>query len=317
MLRNSLVLALALTSIASAQLPDIGPAPGKLYDVGGRKLHLLCSGAGSPTVVFEAGASAFSIDFTLVQRELAKTTRVCAYDRAGSAWSDPAPPTPAITRDLRALLTAAGEKSPYLLVGASMGGLYVREYQADHPSEVAGLVFIDPTSDDRLFTYYEGNVVPIASLTADQYRSVIPMRDVQIRRRQPQTGTPFDRLPPDLYQLRIRLDTRLIASFPDMITYDVNIASAERERARLARLKALRTERAQPLGDLPVVVLTRGLDIGDGLEASHAMLAQMSRNRSHTVVAGSGHEVHLFAPEAVVKPVRDLVEALRAKKVSK
>src|SRR5688572_5833188 len=82
----------------AAQQPDLAPAPGKLVDVGGRRLHLLCSGHGAPTVVLEAGASSFAIDWTLVQRELAKTTRVCSYDRAGMGWSDaPNGSTPAST----------------------------------------------------------------------------------------------------------------------------------------------------------------------------------------------------------------------------
>src|SRR5438067_7809623 len=71
--------------------PLPAPPPGRLVDVGGRKLHLLCSGAGSPTVILEAGASAFAIDWALVQPEIARTNRVCSYDRAGHGWSDPDP----------------------------------------------------------------------------------------------------------------------------------------------------------------------------------------------------------------------------------
>ena len=67
---------------------DLPPAPGKLFDVGGgRKLHAICTGTGAPTVVIEAGASSFAIDFTLVQRQVEKSSRVCSYDRAGSGWS--------------------------------------------------------------------------------------------------------------------------------------------------------------------------------------------------------------------------------------
>src|SRR3954471_24802761 len=80
--------ACVLAGRGAAQAPDIGPPPGRMVDVGGRRLHLLCSGSGSPTVVLEAGASAFAIDWTLVQNEIAGTNRVCSYDRAGSGWSD-------------------------------------------------------------------------------------------------------------------------------------------------------------------------------------------------------------------------------------
>ena len=73
----------------SGQLANLPPPPGRLVDVGGRKLHLNCTGSGSPTVVFEAGASSFAIDFSLVQTELARTIRVCSYHRIGHGWSDP------------------------------------------------------------------------------------------------------------------------------------------------------------------------------------------------------------------------------------
>ena len=119
LLRSSLICCLLAAPMAAQDLP---PAPGKLVDVGnGRRLHLLCGGTGSPSIIIEAGAPAFAIDFTLVQRELEKTHRVCSYDRAGSGWSDPLPPfTPAAdTADLHALLQAAKEPPPYVLVGAS------------------------------------------------------------------------------------------------------------------------------------------------------------------------------------------------------
>src|SRR5919198_1243925 len=136
-----------------AQQPELPPAPGRLVDIGGRRLHLLCSGAGAPTVVLEAGASAFAIDWTLVQREVARTNRVCSYDRAGMGWSDPSAASTLAgdVRNLHGLLTEAAERPPYVMVGASRGGLLVRLYVADYPDEVAGLVLVDPASEDRLF----------------------------------------------------------------------------------------------------------------------------------------------------------------------
>src|SRR5687767_9494812 len=76
-------------ALGFAQSADIGPAPGRFVDLGNRKLHLNCVGSGSPTVILEAGASSFAIDWSLVQPEIAATQRVCSYDRAGSGWSDP------------------------------------------------------------------------------------------------------------------------------------------------------------------------------------------------------------------------------------
>ena len=120
------------------------PPPGRLIDVGGRKLHLDCAGKGRPTVVLVAGGGAFSIDWALVQPKVAQETRVCSYDRAGLAWSDPGPADETVEQtvsDLHILLKNAGEQGPYLLVGASIGGIYIQAYQRAFPKEVAGLVF--------------------------------------------------------------------------------------------------------------------------------------------------------------------------------
>src|SRR5207247_2474711 len=127
-----------------AHAATMAAPPGKLVDIGGRKLHLLCTGSGSPTVVLVAGGGAFSIDWALVQPQLARTTRVCSYDRAGLGWSDGGPADETVEQtldDLHRLLSAAGERGPYLLAGASIGGIYIRAYQHAYPAEVAGLVF--------------------------------------------------------------------------------------------------------------------------------------------------------------------------------
>jgi pimeloyl-ACP methyl ester carboxylesterase len=317
--RHIVVATICVSARLSAQLPDIGPAPGKLVDVGGRKLHLLCTGPaatrGAPTVVLEAGASAFSIDWTLVQREVARANRVCSYDRAGSAWSDPSKASgdANVASDLNRLLEVAGEHAPYIMVGASLGGMFVRLYQADYPNDVAGLVLVDPASEDRLFTYFEGKGVLIGSLTAEQVRSMVPQRSVTVPRRRPQTGAPFDKLPAELYELRIKLDTRLIASIPDTISPEFIAALREGERARLARLLEQRSKEEHPLGDRPIVVLSRGMESSAEMQAVHAGIARLSTNSRHTVIAGSGHEIHLFEPSAVIRAITDVLVAVREK----
>ncbi|HEY9014914.1 MAG TPA: alpha/beta hydrolase, partial [Gemmatimonadales bacterium] len=115
------------------------PAPGQLVDVGGYRLHIQCVGTGSPTVVLDAGLSGSSLDWSLVQPELGRTTRVCAYDRAGMGWSDPGaqPRTPRqIADELHTLLTNAGIAGPYVLVGHSLAGKNVRLFALAHPEEV-------------------------------------------------------------------------------------------------------------------------------------------------------------------------------------
>ncbi len=123
--------------------------PGSFYSVDGRQMHLYCTGTGSPAIVIEAGAGANSLGWQAVQTGLAQLTRVCSYDRAGHGWSEPRPgPRDAetIARELHALLNQAGELRPLVLVGHSAGGLYIREYARQFPSEVAGAVLIDSSS---------------------------------------------------------------------------------------------------------------------------------------------------------------------------
>ena len=295
------------------QQPELPSAPGRLIDIGGRKLHVICTGQGAPTVVFEAGASSFAIDFTFVQREVSGTNRVCAYDRAGMGWSDPAGDGTSTSGDLHKLLTALTEPPPYVLVGASRGGLMVRTYVLDHPDEVGGLVLVDPSSEDRLFTMVEGKALAIAAATPEQIKQNAPREAVNVPRRKPQTGAPFDKLPPDLYRLRVLLDERLIASIPDTVPAAAVAAAQESERAYLARLLASRSTATHPLGDRPTVVLSRGDERNAGREEAHAALAALSTTSRHTIVAGAGHEIHLFEPAAVAQAIHDVVTSLRTK----
>ncbi len=124
-------------------------AGGELVDVGGHKLFIACSGTGSPTVVLEGGLGQGSDYFALIAPAVARTTRVCAYDRAGHGRSEPATGPQdgmAIARDLHALLAASGNHGPYILAGHSSGGVYVRFFAAAYPSEVAGVVLLDAQS---------------------------------------------------------------------------------------------------------------------------------------------------------------------------
>jgi pimeloyl-ACP methyl ester carboxylesterase len=302
-----------LATVLHAQQAGLPAPPGQLIDIGGRKLHAICTGQGLPTVVLEAGASSFAIDWTLVQREIARTNRVCAYDRAGMGWSDPPGKDERSSSDLHRLLLAAKEPPPYVLVGASRGGLMVRTYALDYPDDVAGLVFVDPSSEDRLLTMVDGQAVTIASATPEQLKKNAPRGPVQVPRREPQTGAPFDKLPPDLYRVRVLLDERLIASVPETVPAVVVGGAQESERAYLARLLASRAAGTHPLGDRPAVVLSRGTDPNADREAAHAAIASLSTHSRHTVVAGAGHEIHLFEPAAVVQAIWDVVQSVRTR----
>ncbi len=113
---------------------------GKMVDVGGFKLHLQCAGAGSPTVVLENGLGAGVFGWNNVRSEIAKFTRVCAYDRAGVGWSEASPAgrdVNQINKELHDLLTNAGEQKPFVFAGHSNGGLYLQNYANQYPEEVA------------------------------------------------------------------------------------------------------------------------------------------------------------------------------------
>jgi pimeloyl-ACP methyl ester carboxylesterase len=122
------------------------PMPGQLVDVGGHRLHLSCTGSGSPTVVLEPGLGTASSDMGWIAPAVAHDTRVCAYDRAGRGWSDAADGSQDgahIAADLHTLLDRAHVPAPYVLAGHSFGGLYVLSFAAQFPDQVAGLVLLD------------------------------------------------------------------------------------------------------------------------------------------------------------------------------
>jgi pimeloyl-ACP methyl ester carboxylesterase len=123
------------------------PLPGRLVDLGTHRLHLVDKGHGSQTIVFESGVMSTALTWQAIQNELAKNFRVICYDRAGLGWSDMGPlPRNAdrIVNELHVLLERAGIPPPYILVGHSFGGLTMPLFAARHPSEVAGMVLVDP-----------------------------------------------------------------------------------------------------------------------------------------------------------------------------
>jgi pimeloyl-ACP methyl ester carboxylesterase len=128
--------------------------PGHLVDVGGRRLYVHCTGSGSPTVVLVSGLAEASVYWGgWIAPSVAQNTTVCAYDRAGQGWSDP-PGSPqdgvAVATDLHTLLDHAQIPGPYVLVGHSTGGAYVRVFAARYPDQVAGIVFLDSQPNEAL-----------------------------------------------------------------------------------------------------------------------------------------------------------------------
>ena len=145
--------------VAAAASARRHPPAGERYEVDGVALHLHCVGAGSPTVVLESGAGAGMLAWAWVQPEVARETRVCAYDRAGYGWSDGGSDdvdAERVVEQLRTLLRAAGEAGPFVAVGHSLGGHYVRVFADSHPDEVSGVVLVDarhPALPERMDGY--------------------------------------------------------------------------------------------------------------------------------------------------------------------
>jgi pimeloyl-ACP methyl ester carboxylesterase len=136
--------------LARHQLAPPYDARGERFDIGGQSLYLDCRGAGQPTVVLEAGSGSDSATWSAVIGSLAETTRTCAYDRAGRGRSDPTErhTLADAAAELRALLSTAGETGPYVLVGHSLGGAYIRVHAGEYPEEIVGLVLVDTFDPD-------------------------------------------------------------------------------------------------------------------------------------------------------------------------
>lgn len=282
-----------------AKLPEKPPAPGKLVDIGGHKLHINCSGEGFPTVILEAGLGGYSIDWGLAQPIVGKQTWVCSYDRAGYAWSERGPEPRGLhtsVKELHQLLNAAGEKPPYVMVGQSWGGRIVRLYAHIYPQEVVGMVLID--------TYAEG----IASVSA----TVLDSLDYRAE----EEDDPAD-LPVALRATRewARSQRRQQdISDPD-----------EPEAAMQSTTATTKT----PLGHKPLIVISAGRISWDAEDRTsgksyaaelqehvkgEAFLATLSRNSRFVVARRSFHQVQLYEPELVADAVTQVLVSTRTAK---
>jgi pimeloyl-ACP methyl ester carboxylesterase len=157
LLRALVIAGTFFETIARQQAAERYPVQGKLVDIGNRKIQIDCRGSGSPTVVLESGLDHFgSLSWAKVHNEIAQTTRVCAYSRAGIMWSDPNPAdfdSNQTAQDLHTALTNAGEKAPLVMVGHSLGGPHILTFTSLYDREVAGFVLVDashPEQVDRL-----------------------------------------------------------------------------------------------------------------------------------------------------------------------
>ena len=153
---RGLVSLFATVAVAADLFSRAHKPRGAMVDVGGRSLRLVCEGPRSeqPVIWMEAGAFSGAADFAALQQKLsARGLRSCAYDRAGMGYSDPGPAPrdgDAIVKDLGALIAASGERGPFILMGHSMAGLYLRQFAVQNPDKVAGLVLLDAVTPEMI-----------------------------------------------------------------------------------------------------------------------------------------------------------------------
>jgi len=306
------------------------PPSGKLVDIGGWRLHIHCLGSASPTtptVILESGLGDFSVEWSLVQPGVATFARVCTYDRAGDGWSDvgPYPRTfHQIVYELHTLLEKAGERPPYVLAGHSYGGWLVRLFQSTYPEAVSGLVLVDAGALDpwrmtangtlvRSSSLAKGTAVPAVKTSGPLRESDIPpgamSQILQGTQRAAQTANepPRDKLPAAAKAMR----TWALGRWQHVVA-----ANNPFEADELLAMQRANAGKPYPLGDLPLIVLTRGLadDTGpDGkaFEAEHRQdhldVSRLSRAGRLVVAERSGHHIQIEQPELVIQAIHDIV----------
>jgi pimeloyl-ACP methyl ester carboxylesterase len=284
------------------------PPPGQLVDVGGHHLHLNCVGRGSPTVVLDAGLGGFSLDWDAVLPEIATSTRVCAYDRAGLGWSEPGPSPRSpqqFASELHDLLTNAGVTGPYVVVAHSLSGKTARLFASQHPNEVAGMVLID-ARHESVDQHLTPEQVAAEDKQHQRFQSMIKwMARFGLVRLLWDPAWP--RVLPGTENLSP--ETRTTIGVLQARPRQTKAALAEGQ-GRLESNALLGT--TAPLGDRPLLVLASAQSI-DHLpfwnDAQQIMVALSSNSR--LTVVQSGHSVHFEQPALVVESIREVVDAAR------
>jgi pimeloyl-ACP methyl ester carboxylesterase len=301
-----------------------------LIDAGGHRLHVTCAGTGSPAVIFDAALGASSLSWCHVQPGVARVTTACAYDRAGLGWSEagPLPRTAGrIARELHEVLRASGTQPPYVLVGHSFGALVVRIFTARHPTEVSGLVLIDPADPEewldpgehqrrqiargaRLCRYGAraarsgvarvvaglvglGALAPARALVALVSRGGLHRADEEIL-------APIWKLPPGVRRSLRRLWTQ--PKFYEALGSQIDSIGTSAREVREAEIA--------PFVPVPVTVISAPAATPRRKEL-HEAFARRSPWGRHMIAHDCGHWIPLDEPATVIAAISDMVEALR------
>ncbi|MEV4097129.1 alpha/beta fold hydrolase [Streptosporangium saharense] len=265
------------------------PAPGRLIDVGGHRLHLYCTGSGSPTVVLEAGLAESSASWEVIQRRLSTRSRVCSYDRAGYAWSQEGPSPRTAERlagELHALLTASGEAGPYVMVAHSFGGNVVRVFADRWRSLTAGLVLIDVTDETALTALRISQPLLAVQLGVNQFVARVGLLRLRGDALVPPEATPFARA-------------------NATVVYGSGSMAAARAEAWVSVDSAAQvaaTVRPHAWGDLPVTVIRPAGQPEEDSAHARSLAALSSRGRLVTATT-TEHYVQNAQPDLVLDEI--------------
>ena len=278
------------------------PPPGKMVNIGTHEIHLNCLGSGSPTVVFESDLDQYgSLSWVPVQESVGQVTRACSYDRAGILWSEPGPlprDGETIASELSAVLDAAGEEGPYLLVGHAFGGAYVRIFAGQYPDDVCGMVLLESSHPEMLARFSKYGVKP-----------EIPDRNIRpLILFLSHLGSPgrykgnIYNLPPEIYDpVQAFLPESSMTWFDEKVESPNTLAQAgQYEYLGNWPLIVLATSGPSPsLGDL-------GQQLDDlwiELQRELLLLSENSEFRSYEI----GHYPQLQSPELVIEAIQDVL----------
>jgi pimeloyl-ACP methyl ester carboxylesterase len=294
------------------------PPPGRLVDAGGFRLHLHATGRGGPVVVFDAALGGSSLSWSLVQPEVARFARACAYDRAGFGWSErgPLPRTAGRAADeLRAALDRANEPPPYLVVGHSYGGLVMRIFAARyravdpaHPEDWVHPAEKEQVRIDRGVALCRQGLLASRIGLARVVSGLVRVGAISAARRLVSTMTgsrfdsdidwilaPFFKLPPHVRQTVRRFWTQ--PKFFEAL--GSQIASMPQSAG-----ETLDTGR-DGYGDLPLVTISRANADDHTLRHQHNLATLSARGR-HIVATRGGHWIPLDEPELIVRVIREM-----------
>ena len=312
-----LILALvtfAAGAIAKSNLAKQHPAPGLFVDVGGYELHIHCTGEGSPTVILEAGLADYSPTWTYIQPEVAKTTRVCSYDRAGYGWSDPSPHPRTATRrmeELHTLLVNDDVQGPYVLVGHSLGGMLVRAYAHTYTDEVAGMVLVDSMHEEQ-YDRLPGAKRTIPDIVR-QFRTLGVLSSTGFMALAPQAipnqGLPNEILPQ--YKVVWATTGFFTAAAAEMSAMEESTAEVHAMRITSFGSLPLRVISAGIYYPNPALSDTENRQFQAGWQTLQSELAALSSDSKQVIAEQSGHTIQFDQPDLVIDAIREMVNELQ------